>query len=523
MGKVTSLNSFSEMRALESKLMLKVSAKHGKNKFEKIQLLSPELDPNNNFNDENNNSKINNNNKQDSTVNEHLPAQVVLLIEKGRIGSDKVTRVTKFYADEATARRKYEEHAAAALKGRRRQNFEVNAYKETPYLCEAASDEEQYPNEKRITDEDFEEEVAVEPEVQELLALIVTDFRSTATFAAMKGDLSASVAGPVTDSALLRAKTVLKALMMYIRKRELVREGEPMREWRKQVRNLSSNFYFVIPHFFARSRMPLIDSYERVTEKFQLLTALEEPAYRRELTLGHPRKCRLLIRRLNGSGFRLSPLADGEPLVSSVRKCIDNTGAAPDCSHRVKLERVYKFDETATATQQQPCTLLWHGTNVANVASILAGGLRISCHQTNGNDFGRGLYFADTVHKSAQYCKFDHENRSAGGQRVLLLCEVDTGRTVELCTGSERFVSAPGNFDTVKALGRRIPDERQRFKDENGALLADGELSYVNTGEKRLEYNEYVVYAEKRVKIRYVVVVSSVPFKRSHHTESALN
>lgn len=45
--------------------------------------------------------------------------------------------------------------------------------------------------------------------------------------------------------------------------------------------------------------------------------------------------------------------------------------------------------------------LLWHGTNVAVVAAILKGGLRIMPH--SGGRVGKGIYFASENAKSASY------------------------------------------------------------------------------------------------------------------------
>lgn len=45
--------------------------------------------------------------------------------------------------------------------------------------------------------------------------------------------------------------------------------------------------------------------------------------------------------------------------------------------------------------------LLWHGTNVAVVAAILKGGLRIMPH--SGGRVGAGIYFASENSKSAGY------------------------------------------------------------------------------------------------------------------------
>jgi hypothetical protein len=48
--------------------------------------------------------------------------------------------------------------------------------------------------------------------------------------------------------------------------------------------------------------------------------------------------------------------------------------------------------------------LLWHGTNVAVVAAILEGGLRIMPHSRGR--VGRGIYFASENGKSAGYGEY---------------------------------------------------------------------------------------------------------------------
>lgn len=55
--------------------------------------------------------------------------------------------------------------------------------------------------------------------------------------------------------------------------------------------------------------------------------------------------------------------------------------------------------------------LLWHGTNVAVVAAILKGGLRIMPH--SGGRVGSGIYFASENGKSAAY-----------GKAIPLMCQL---------------------------------------------------------------------------------------------------
>jgi poly [ADP-ribose] polymerase len=50
--------------------------------------------------------------------------------------------------------------------------------------------------------------------------------------------------------------------------------------------------------------------------------------------------------------------------------------------------------------------LLWHGSRLTNFVGILSQGLRIAPPEApvTGYMFGKGVYFADMVTKSANYC-----------------------------------------------------------------------------------------------------------------------
>merc|ERR1712039_878630 len=63
--------------------------------------------------------------------------------------------------------------------------------------------------------------------------------------------------------------------------------------------------------------------------------------------------------------------------------------------------------------------LLWHGSRLSNWSGILSQGLRIAPPEApvTGYMFGKGLYFANSVSKSANYC---HPKLSDPNPRGLL-------------------------------------------------------------------------------------------------------
>lgn len=72
--------------------------------------------------------------------------------------------------------------------------------------------------------------------------------------------------------------------------------------------------------------------------------------------------------------------------------------------------------------------LLWHGSRLTNWCGILSSGLRIAPPEApvTGYMFGKGLYFADSFSKSANYCFATQKNNRG----LMLLCEVRSAKGV---------------------------------------------------------------------------------------------
>ena len=79
----------------------------------------------------------------------------------------------------------------------------------------------------------------------------------------------------------------------------------------------------------------------------------------------------------------------------------------------LSIRHIYSVDRQGSLARFNPWQrlhnrkLLWHGSRVSNMMGILSEGLRIAPPEapTTGYMFGKGLYFADMVSKSAQYCR----------------------------------------------------------------------------------------------------------------------
>ena len=115
---------------------------------------------------------------------------------------------------------------------------------------------------------------------------------------------------------------------------------------------------------------------------------------------------------------------------------------------------------------------------------------------------------------SADYSHGKIETREKEYERkYMLLCEVTLGNVYEL-TNYQVVENAPEGFDSVKAVGNFEPNEQYTVQLPNGAKLPLGNLIESNLNEsnfnKKLtktynQFNQYVVYDESQVCVRYIV------------------
>lgn len=119
--------------------------------------------------------------------------------------------------------------------------------------------------------------------------------------------------------------------------------------------------------------------------------------------------------------------------------------------------------------------MLWHGSRTSNFVGILSEGLRIAPPEapSTGYMFGKGVYFADMVSKSANYCSCSPDN----DEGLLILSEVALGESLEL-TESLYIERLPGGKHSVKGIGKTAPLSSVKFK---SATQISSNASEINT------------------------------------------
>merc|ERR1712179_428968 len=92
-----------------------------------------------------------------------------------------------------------------------------------------------------------------------------------------------------------------------------------------------------------------------------------------------------------------------------IEKYVANTHAETHNLYTLEIQDVFKVNRKNESKRFKPFKqlpnrkLLWHGSRVTNYAGILSQGLRIAPPEApvTGYMFGKGVYFADMVSKSA--------------------------------------------------------------------------------------------------------------------------
>ncbi|KAM0853172.1 hypothetical protein ACQ4PT_051264 [Festuca glaucescens] len=211
----------------------------------------------------------------------------------------------------------------------------------------------------------------------------------------------------------------------------------------------------------------------------------------------------------------ITPLAHDSEDYKLVKKYLLNTHAPTHKDWSLELEEVYVLDRDGESNKYSKYRnnlhnkmLLWHGSRLTNFIGILSQGLRIAPREApvTGYMFGKGLYFADLVSKSAQYCYVD-KNIPTG---LMLLSEVALGDMHELKKATPMDKPPRGKHST-KGLGKTVPLESEFVKWRDDVIVPCGKPVPASIRASELLYNEYIVYNTSQVKMQFLLKV------RFHH------
>jgi poly [ADP-ribose] polymerase len=125
----------------------------------------------------------------------------------------------------------------------------------------------------------------------------------------------------------------------------------------------------------------------------------------------------------------ITPLDKKSDTYKLLVEYVENTHAVTHTAYKLSVDEIFEVKKDVEEARYRKDIsnkqLLWHGSRLTNFVGILSQGLRIAPPEApvTGYMFGKGVYFADMVTKSANYCFTSRENNTG----LMLLCEVALG------------------------------------------------------------------------------------------------
>ncbi|XP_060519943.1 poly [ADP-ribose] polymerase [Cylas formicarius] len=272
----------------------------------------------------------------------------------------------------------------------------------------------------------------------------------------------------------------------------------------------TNRFYTFIPHSFGADEVPILKDAEVIKQKLEMLDSLRELeiAYNLMKSSGSEHTVDSYYQQLKAE---INVLHKEHEHFQIIEEYIKNTHAATHGSYELEVEDIFTIAREGEEKRYKPFRklpnrkLLWHGSRTQNFAGIISQGLRIAPPEApvTGYMFGKGIYFADMVSKSANYCCTNPSSPTG----LLLVCEVALGNVHER-QHADYVVQLPKGKHSVKGVGRTHPDPSYVKEIEKVEVPLGKPVPNPGTEENSLLYNEYIVYDIAQVRIRYLARVN---------------
>mmetsp|Transcript_4619 Transcript_4619/g.13637 ORF Transcript_4619/g.13637 Transcript_4619/m.13637 type:complete len:378 (-) Transcript_4619:678-1811(-) len=335
-------------------------------------------------------------------------------------------------------------------------------------------------------------------------------------------DLDKMPLGSISDVQVGRGYAILSDLA-----KALAVPSPSAEQHAQQLLALTQAFYNTIPHNFdRRDTPPVIDTPDVLKAKLDMIESLLQVSKAQSLSsrvAAGPQRTHPADANYSRLGCRLE-LSDPAEF-DLVRTYAANTHAATHSAYSINVSRVFRAsrdgEDAAFRKSVGNRMLLWHGSRLTNWVGILSQGLRIAPPEApaTGYMFGKGVYFADMVSKSANYCMATSDQSTA----VLVLCEVALGEQHELIKAefeAKESAASKGKASTL-GIGKTCPDPAGMRTLPDGVKVPMGKSvpnAYLEANLDRLKlenrarapallYNEFIVYDVAQVRMRYVVVL----------------
>ncbi|XP_020806219.1 poly [ADP-ribose] polymerase [Drosophila serrata] len=271
----------------------------------------------------------------------------------------------------------------------------------------------------------------------------------------------------------------------------------------------TNRFYTLIPHSFGIQSPDLIKTYKQIEDLREVLDSLAEieVAYNLIKSENSNESMNHLDKQYAQLNAKLDPLDKSTEEFSILKNYVKNTHASTHSAYELEIVDVFKVQRQGESRRYKPFKklhnrkLLWHGSRITNFAGILSHGLKIAPPEAppTGYMFGKGIYFADMVSKSANYCCTTQQNSTG----LMLLSEVALGDMME-CTGAKYVTKLPKDKHSCFGRGVTMPNPKESYFRSDGVEIPLGQAVTNSSIKSSLIYNEYIVYDVAQVNVQYL-------------------
>lgn len=343
----------------------------------------------------------------------------------------------------------------------------------------------------------------LDPRLLSLIELISNVKAMESAVMEMNYDVKKSPLGKLSKDQIKHGYEALRAI------EECIKSGKASSA---ESRDACSNFYTRIPHNFGFKVPPLIKTLEEVKSKMDLLdTLIDIEAAVKIIKSGNENEIHKADNFYQNLKCEMKPLAKDSEIFGTLSDYLHNTHGHTHAGYKLTIEDIFELEkegENDRFLDHGNKKLLWHGSRLTNWGGIFSQGLRIAPPEApvTGYMFGKGVYFADMVSKSANYCFASRQRPTA----ILLLAEVSLGNERELLESDYYANKLPTGKHSTKGLGKNAPDPKDMkfigdVKVPSGKPVKTG---VTNPKGYTLEYNEYIVYDVKQIKMKYAFKVN---------------
>ncbi|KAL3313033.1 Poly [ADP-ribose] polymerase 1 [Cichlidogyrus casuarinus] len=164
-------------------------------------------------------------------------------------------------------------------------------------------------------------------------------------------------------------------------------------------------------------------------------------------------------------------------------------------------KRFYKCQSGSKSAANPPNPFHWE--NIDEGLAILYRASGFYLPETNDGMFGKGVYFTDVSTKAAQY-SFPRDSL-VGATGYLLLCVVNLGKMKETYEADKSEL--PKVYDSRACIGQYQPNMKG-FEQVGDAKFPKCTELIMQDPNRKLNYNEYVVYNTKRIRPMFLLKIT---------------